>query len=92
LSERVVFSTIAGTDPFTYCGNNPVNCYDPSGNITLGEVMTTVWIGAKITFGLFSGCYDMIRGNEQMKKGDVGGALLSYASRRVFESMTSEAV
>jgi RHS repeat-associated protein/prepilin-type processing-associated H-X9-DG protein len=40
-----------GSDPqslhkYTYCGNNPVNSSDPSGNISLSEVSTAGFIGA----------------------------------------------
>jgi RHS repeat-associated protein len=43
-----------GSDPaslhkYTYCANNPVNCYDPSGHITLGEIGTAAAIGAGTT-------------------------------------------
>jgi RHS repeat-associated protein len=64
---------------YTYCGNDPVGCFDPSGHWTLSEVMTTVWIGSKIAFGLFSSAYDFKKGSDELRKGNVGAALSSYA-------------
>jgi RHS repeat-associated protein len=50
-----------GTDPsslhkYTYCGNNPVNAFDPSGNVpTLTELGVSAEIAAGITWGVISG-------------------------------------
>jgi len=47
-----------GSDPsslhkYTYCGNNPANAFDPSGNLTLTEtvISTTLWGVARTIFG-----------------------------------------
>jgi RHS repeat-associated protein len=43
----------ASLHKYTYCGNNPINCHDPSGNATLAEVSvsTGMWAVARSIFG-----------------------------------------
>ncbi len=74
-----------GSDPgtlhkYTYCGNNPVNAWDPSGQVSLGEVMTSAAIGAGLgTFWGFLDTYVASDGNanwEQLGQGAITGAAM----------------
>lgn len=41
--------TTALNNKYTYCGNNPINDCDPSGNITLPQLMTRIAIGTEVS-------------------------------------------
>src|SRR5205823_5745756 len=51
-----------GTDPaslhkYVYCANNPANAYDPSGHLTLNEVMQSTAIRSGLAWGFWGALY-----------------------------------
>ena len=70
-----------GSDPaslhkYTYCGNNPANCYDPSGHETLGEIGAATAIASGVTWGFvgaLTSAYSTFRHNGDQFGWNVAG-------------------
>ncbi len=73
----------SGSDPsslhkYTYCANNPVNAWDPSGNFTVGELSQSTLIRSTLSFSLWGavsgGTEALLRGADPVT-GAISGAL-----------------